>query len=500
MFKKFILASLLFIVGAVGSVSALYYYRDQLPVDIFSKGNTPSSSAYIINVPVAQTGEDFALVVNSVSPSVVNISTLKVESSADTMRDDPLYNLFDDFFSPQGDPSGARPERARDLGSGLIVSTDGYILTSAHVVANSYRIQVTLYDRRVFEGKLIGADPKTDLAVIKIDATELQTIPWGDSDKIDAGQFVLAIGNPFGLSHSITMGIISAVGRANVGIAEFEDFIQTDAAINPGNSGGPLVNQKGQLVGINTAIFTKTGGYQGIGFAVPVNMARLIMAQLIKHKRVVRGWLGLSMQELSPGLAKSFGHTNKGGALVSDTLRGSPAHEAGIISGDIITDFNGQPIMGHAEMKRLVAMSAPDKKVTILFVRNGKKKSKTIVIGQLKQTPLHDSLQELYGSETDAFAGLSVIALTTDISSQLNLVSDTSGVVVAALEPGTPTYDAGVKRGDLIESIDKQPISSVSQFRKISNSLVPGHPVLVLLNRAGKRFYMTITTEQPDAI
>ena len=490
MFKKFLLILLLLIIGVIGSLSALYYYRDRLPWDPFGPRVPQVARPYVVNVPIAETGDDFSAIANTVSPSVVNISTVKIEQPGTPRRHDPLYDFFSDFFTQPGHEDERRSQS--DLGSGLIVSPDGYILTSSHVVQGAHKITVTLYDRRVFTGRLIGADPKTDLAVIKIDASSLSTIPWGDSDDLMPGQFVLAIGNPFGLSHTVTMGIISAMGRANVGIAEFEDFIQTDAAINPGNSGGPLVNRMGMLVGINTAIFTKSGGYQGIGFAVPGNMARLIMDKLIEKGRVVRGWLGVHLQEMTPELAKKFGHEASGGALVSDTVPDSPARKAGIESGDIILQYDGRPVADHSELRRMVAMSASQKMVKLRVLRDGNHRNITLAVGVMPE-PVALVTEPARREDGDVFSGVSVIALSDEISSQLNLEADAEGVVVAGVEPGSVAAEEGIKRGDVIEGINRQPVGSVSEFRKLANSLVPGETVLVLVNRGGKRTFLTVS-------
>ncbi|HXX56634.1 MAG TPA: Do family serine endopeptidase, partial [Thermodesulfovibrionales bacterium] len=301
---------------------------------------------------ILETSRAFSEIVAAVSPAVVNISSTKV-----IRRDSPAFSEdpFFDFFNPFHDFGLPKKWKEQSLGSGVIVSKDGYIITNNHVVEQSEDIRVTLYDRRSFRGKVVGADPKTDIAVVKISADDLPTAPWGDSDRLQVGEFVLAIGNPFGLSHTVTMGIISAVGRANVGIADYEDFIQTDAAINPGNSGGPLVNIKGELIGINTAIFSRSGGYQGIGFAVPSNMARLVMDQLMKQGRIVRGWLGVSIQDVTPELSQKFGLKDARGALVSDVTKGSPAEKAGIARGDIILEFNGKEITSVGGLRNLVA-------------------------------------------------------------------------------------------------------------------------------------------------
>jgi len=259
---------------------------------------TPRVPAQII-----ETSRAFSEIASAVSPAVVNISTTKViKSETLPFSEDPFF----EFFRPFHDFKMPKQWKEKSLGSGVIVSSEGYIITNNHVVEQSEDMKVTLYDKRRFNGKIVGADPKTDIAVIKISAENLSAVPLGDSDKLQVGEFVLAIGNPFGLSHTVTMGIISAVGRANVGIADYEDFIQTDAAINPGNSGGPLVNTKGEIIGINTAIFSRSGGYQGIGFAVPSNMARLVMDQIMKQGKIVRGWLGVTIQEITPELSRSL--------------------------------------------------------------------------------------------------------------------------------------------------------------------------------------------------
>jgi len=270
-------------------------------------------------------------------PTVVNISTTRVVKSPGGEPLTPFFNdpFFKDFFGDEFFRQFRIPKERREqsLGSGVIVTQDGYIVTNNHVIEKATEIKVVLSDKKEFKGKVIGVDPKTDIAVIKIDSKELPTIPWGDSDKLQVGEYVLAVGNPFGLTNTVTMGIISAVGRANVGVAEYEDFIQTDAAINPGNSGGALVNIKGELIGINTAIFSRSGGYQGIGFAVPANMVKTVMESLVKEGKVIRGWLGVSIQDITPDLAKQFGIKDLKGALVGDVVEGSPAHKAGIKRG-----------------------------------------------------------------------------------------------------------------------------------------------------------------------
>jgi len=294
--------------------------------------------------------KSFSEIVKAVSPSVVNISTTRTVQSPPTLED-----LFE-FLPPYGNAQGKK-WKEMSMGSGVIVSNDGYVLTNYHVVEQADDIRVTLYNRRTFKASIIGADSKTDLAVIKIDVKDLPVAPWGDSDQLQVGDFVLAIGNPYGLTHTVTMGIISAVGRADVGIADYEDFIQTDAAINPGNSGGPLVNIKGEIIGINTAIFSRTGGYQGIGFAVPSNMARIIKDSLIKEGKVVRGWIGIMVQDLTAELAERFNLKEPYGVIITDVTKQSPAYRGGLKRGDIILEYDGKQATESAILKNLVAQS-----------------------------------------------------------------------------------------------------------------------------------------------
>ena len=430
----------------------------------------------------------FAGIVRAVSPAVVNISSRKIAKGDG--------NTNEDLFSPFSDQPRTWSEQ--DLGSGVIVSPDGYIITNNHVIAESEDIQVTLLDKRTFRGEVIGTDPKTDLAVLKISAKDLPVIKWGDSDRLEPGDFAVAIGNPFSLSHTATMGIISAVGRANVGIADYEDFIQTDAAINPGNSGGPLVDEDGEVIGINTAIFSKSGGYQGIGCAGPSNMARLIMDQLISNGRVVRGWLGVTMQELPPDIAGKFDVAKPDGVLVSDTNAGGPAYRAGLKRGDIILEFNGKPVNDPAAFKNMVAQSSPGMAVSLGIVRNGQRFRIKAGIGEYPSEPVKAERRHQASYERrNAFAGLSVMDLTRDIARQLGLPQDEKGVVVADVDEMSAASDSGLKRGDVIEEIDKRPVKSLSEFnRLVSRVQASENTVLLLVSRAGKRFYTALKQYQ----
>ncbi len=316
-------------------------------------------------------------------PAVVNISTTVARKDGPSRQspffDDPFFRRFfgDEFdkrFQPRESP------RQQGTGSGVIVSQDGYIITNNHVVENSDAIEVTLSDKRNFTAKVIGTDSKTDLALLKIEVDGLPALSWGDSRDLQVGEMVMAIGNPFGLTQTVTMGIVSAVGRANVGIVDYEDFIQTDAAINPGNSGGALINLNGELVGINTAIFSRSGGYMGIGFAIPSNMARTIQASLIEHGKVVRGWLGVSIQDLTPDLQEQFQAPDTRGALVSEVVKESPAEEGGLKRGDVIREYNSHDVADTRHLRSLVAESLPNAPVKIAIVRDGKKEELQVTI------------------------------------------------------------------------------------------------------------------------
>lgn len=460
---------------------------------LLSKNLTPLTP-YISNprVPsqIIETTKAFSEIVRAVSPAVVNISTTKViRRDAIPFSDDPFFDLFKGFR----DFGLPKKWKEQSLGSGVIVSSGGYIITNNHVVEQSEDIRVILYDKRSFKGKIVGSDPKTDIAVVKISADKLPVVPLGDSDRLQVGEFVLAIGNPFGLSHTVTMGIISAVGRANVGIADYEDFIQTDAAINPGNSGGPLVNIKGELIGINTAIFSRSGGYQGIGFAVPSNMARSVMDQIMKQGKIVRGWLGVTIQDMTPELSQKFGLKDSKGALVSDVTKGSPAEKAGIMRGDIILEFNGKSIESVGSLRNIVAQSRVDSQVAIKILRNGKEFKVTAVVAELPKEIASGPAEEPSGDiQRNVFSGITVMDLTKEIARQLGISPNERGVVVVRVEQGSEAENAGIKKGDVIEEIDKKKVAGAESFKKITSGIGPDDTTLLLINRGGRRFYLTI--------
>lgn len=439
---------------------------------------------------IQETSKAFSEIVKAVSPSVVNISTTK------TLRRQPTpFDDFFDFLYPFQDGRGKK-WKEQSLGSGVIVSSDGYIVTNHHVIEQSDEIKVILFDKKTYKAKVVGVDPKTDIAIIKIDAKNLQAIQWGDSDKLDVGEFVLAIGNPFGLSNTVTMGIISAVGRADVGIADYEDFIQTDAAINPGNSGGPLVNIKGELIGINTAIFSRTGGYQGIGFSVPSNMVKTVMNQLIKSGKVTRGWMGITIQEITPEIAQKFKLKNTEGALVNDVVKNGPAHKAGITRGDIILEFDGKKVKDVASLRNTVAQTKIGSQVQVKILRGDKVIDLAVTIAELPTDTaelIPSSLNRQNQTEPlNALSGITVTDLTVSIAKQLRLDKNDKGVIVIKVQPGSPADNAGLKKGDVIQEIDRQKINSISDFTKVVSQLKPNDTVLLFIVRGGKKFYTTI--------
>ncbi len=466
----------------------------------------PDASSVPIARPVATapqptlpggSGQTFVDIAKAVKPAVVNIyatkNTGRGEGPHSTPFDDPFFRRFfgDEFFRKFDQQPKDRKERG--LGSGVIVESNGLIITNNHVVGKADEIRVTLSDKREFKAKLIGTDPKTDVAVVRIDATGLPTVPWADSDRLEVGEFVLAVGNPFGLTQTVTLGIVSALGRA-AGIAEYEDFIQTDAAINPGNSGGALVNVRGELVGINTAIFSQSGGNMGIGFAVPSNMAQSIMGQLVQTGKVVRGWLGVSIQDLTPELASQFGLGDTKGVLVSDVMEDSPAKKAGFERADVIVEYDGKPMDSPAHLRNAVAQTPVGKKVTVKIIRDKKPKTIELAIAEQPKTMAQSGDED--GGEsvtpTGVLSGLDVRELTEELANRYGLKSGERGVVVVRVKPGTPAEEIGVREGDLIMEINREAVTSVRAYEKIAGKLPKDHPVLLLLKRQGRTIYLTL--------
>jgi serine protease Do len=448
---------------------------------------------------VTQLSEALSEIATVATPSVVNISTTRViktrEESPFEFFDDPFFRRF--FGEPSPHPNVPRERREQSLGSGVIVSPDGYIVTNNHVIEKASEIKVALSDKRAFKAKLIGADPKTDVAVIKIDAKGLTALPWGDSDKLRVGEVVFAIGNPFGLNQTVTMGVISAVGRANVGIADYEDFIQTDAAINPGNSGGALLNARGELVGINTAIVSRTGGYQGIGFAVPSAMVKLVMESLIKYKKVVRGWLGVSIQEVTSDLAEEFGTKDLKGALVSGVVKNSPAAKAGIRQGDVILQFNGKAVEDTGHLRNMVSQTAPGTTVKVKLLRKKSEVEVEVVVTELPKKLAEAGAAEepMEEQESTALAGVAVRELTPDLARRFGIDEDETGVVIVRVDQNSKASEVGLRPGDVILQINQRDITTLEDYRKATSKIGAKDRILLLVRRKDSDLYVTIKPE-----
>jgi serine protease Do len=440
----------------------------------------------------------FAPIVKKVLPEVVNIASSKVVKAPTGFNGQMPEMQMDPFFRQFfGDNSGRRfnipqmPQEGREhsLGSGVIVSPEGYILTNNHVIDSATDIRVTTYDKHEYKARLIGSDPRTDIAVLKIDAKDLPYITIGDSTKIQVGDYALAIGDPFGVGETVTMGIVSATGRTNLGIEDYEDFIQTDAPINPGNSGGALVNDRGELIGINTAILSHgSGGNQGVGFAVPVNLARNVMDQILKNGKVTRAYLGVSIQDVTPVMAKAFGESEPNGALVGDVSAGSPAQAAGVQKGDIITEVNGKPIADSNQLRMMISMMAPDATANLKIWRNGGAHEMTVKLGVLptKELQAKAGLSNPEGS----LEGVSVETLTPQSARELGLPANTTGVAVTDIKPSSPAAESGLRSGDVIQEVNHQPVKNVSDFdRAMSKS---EKNALLLVNRQGSTMFVAV--------
>ncbi len=427
-----------------------------------------------------------AEVADAVRPSVVNIAT----TSTVTTEDNPEGDLFNDpffrhFFGDQFNHH-KRKYKSAALGSGVIISENGYVLTNNHVVKGAEEIKVVLSDKREFKGKIVGTDPRTDLAVIKINAKDLPAAKLGDSAKLKTGDIVLAVGTPFGLNSTITMGIVSAVGRSNVGIADFEDFIQTDAAINPGNSGGALVNTSGEVIGINTAIFSTSGGYMGVGFAIPSGMAKTVMDSIIKHGKVVRGWLGVSIQDLTPDIAKSLGIKQQTGALVADVVKDSPAEKAGLKRGDVIIAFDGKPTEDSTSLRNMASAAAPGKTVELKIIREGKEKSVTATLAEFKERKVVKKVEY-----NNVLKGLTVQELNASLRDQINVPENMNGVVITDIGADSPAQGI-LQPGDVILEVNRHDVKNLSDYDKRVSKIGKKDSALLLIYREGGTIYITL--------
>jgi len=439
--------------------------------------------------PLAQaTPGSFAELVKEARPSVVNISTVKVIKGGGEREpltpfgpQDPFRDFFDRFFKDQM----PKEFKQQSLGTGFIIDKDGFILTNNHVVEKTDEIKVRLSDDTEYLAQIIGRDPKTDLALIKIEPdNSLHPLPMGDSDKLEVGEWVIAIGNPFGLGNTVTAGIVSAKYR-QIGMGTYENFIQTDASINPGNSGGPLLNIKGEVIGINTAIFSRTGGSVGIGFAIPVNMAKELLPQLKKGK-VVRGWLGVMIQTITPELKDKLDLKDEKGALVADVTSGGPADKAGIKRGDVIVTFDGKEIKEMKDLPYIVGSTPVGKEVTVEVIRKGRIERIEVKIGELEGEK-EAQVEVAEGPKL----GLTVHELTPELARGYGL-TETSGLVAVDVEGNSPASEAGIRPGDLIVEIDQVPVRDLDRFNTIISGYRDGDTVLFLVKRRGTTLYLTL--------
>jgi serine protease Do len=444
----------------------------------------------------------FAPVVKQVAPSVVKVfTTTKPRTmSPRSMPPDDFFRRFfgfgDEFDGSDGNGNprgrGFRAPRQHGLGSGVIVTKDGYILTNNHVVENADDIMVALNDGREFNAKAIGRDPKTDVAVLKIENEDLPFLTLTDSDKLEVGDLVLAIGNPFGIGQTVTMGMVSAKGRTlltgDLGRDRYEDFIQTDAAINPGNSGGALVDTEGRLIGINTAIISETGGNMGIGFAVPVNLARFVMESIIKDGRVIRGYMGVSIQDVSDALAKEFKLKDKHGALVGDVTPKSPAEKAGIKSGDVIVEFNGKPVEDSRTLKLRAAQVPPGSKVQVELVRDGTQKTVAVALEEFPDKDVASRSSRSDKDFADPLDGVTVGDIDRNLRAQMDLPANVRGAVVMKIDPESPSFEHGLREGDVIQEINRQPVRNADDAVKLSENIKNDAVLLKVWSRGGTHY------------
>ncbi len=474
--------------STTGSVSSTHPRTDNQPAPVLT-----AKGKELLN----QFSTAFEAAAARVNPSVVPIFSEQVTSVANPFNspDDPLRQFFgDDFFKHFFGNQGDQKQTVHALGSGVIVSPDGYILTNNHVVDGSDKLTVVLRDKQKYTAKVVGRDPQTDVAVIKIDAKDLPVASLGNSDSLRVGQWVIAVGNPFNLMHTVTAGIISAEGRSSVNLAEYEDFIQTDASINPGNSGGALADLDGNVIGINTAIYSPsgTGGNVGIGFAIPINMAKSVMHQLITKGKITRGYLGLLPQDIDESLAKALRLSSTEGSLVGDVTPGGPAEKAGIRRGDVITSFNGAKIENSTQLRNIVAETEPGSDITLGLIRDSKAIEKSVRLAERPQnlaaSGSPDSQSEKHASER---LGITVQTLTPDLAAHLGYTND-QGVVVTRVESGGPADDAGLQPDDLIKEVDREKITSVDGFNNALAKIHKGDTIALLVQRGRNTFFVAI--------
>lgn len=449
--------------------------KNETPLFLESNRKGGEADAPVKDVPtdILSTQRAFSNVSKKVTPAVVNISTVSRKKIIQ-----PFFEanpFFEDFFG------GPQTRQNKSLGSGFLISRDGYIVTNDHVVRDAESIQVKLSNDKVYDAKVVGGDQKTDIAVIKINAVDLPTAVLGDSDKLEVGQWAIAIGNPFGLDRTMTVGVISATGRSNMGIETYENFIQTDASINPGNSGGPLLNVYGEVIGINTAI---VAAGQGIGFAIPVNMAKPIFSQLIAKGSVSRGYMGVTIQPVTEDLAKSFGLSKAKGALINDVIKGGPADKAGVRQGDVITGLNGNEVKDPSHLQRLVAETGIGKNAKITIFRDGKVLELNITLASADAAPRQRQKSERGGSQPGG--DIDLLGLSVENSDQGD------GVVVIDAVRGGAAAESGIKRGDVIVSINRKRTANTMEYARVIQQASRTGNLTILVRRGDASIYFAL--------
>ncbi len=485
-FKGVILVALVSLVVGLGISGSLDWLAPSRAVNLMGEAGNAD--------PRPNQLPDFVVLAKKLKPLVVNISTTQVSEGRGSQEfgspfgdEDPFNDFWRRFF---GGPVPRGPQRQRSLGSGFIIDGDGSILTNNHVVENAQKIVVKLAaDDQQYEAKVIGRDPKTDIAVIKINAkTSLPTATLGDSDRLEVGEWVVAIGNPFGLDSTVTSGIVSAKGR-HIGQGPYDNFIQTDASINPGNSGGPLINLRGEVIGINTAIFSRTGGNMGIGFAIPINLVKEVLPQLRGKGKVTRGFLGVLIQKVTPEIAESLGMDKGYGALVANVTKDGPADKAGVKVGDVIVEFDGKEVKDSSDLPIIVARTPVDKRARMKVLRDKKEISLTVSVGELKDEEVVASAPE------KGELGLAVQRLTPQMAESLGL-DRTEGVVVTAVEPGSAADEAGIRRGDVIMEVDRKTIRNLDEYKKAVAGIRKGRGVLFLVRRGDSTLFLALKPQR----
>ena len=448
-----------------------------------------------ISVPLDETSvpreSSYAPVVEKVAPAVVKVettTTIKPSPQAEMPgMDDPFWQqFFGRQFRMQ--PRQQGPLHQHGIGSGVIITKDGYIITNNHVVDGASEVKVTMTDGREYTAKVIGRDPKSDVAVVKINADNLPTVPVADSDKVEVGDVVLAVGNPFGVGQTVTKGIVSATERGGMGIEDYEDFIQTDAAINPGNSGGALVDINGRLIGINTAILSRSGGSQGVGFAIPSDIARNVMQSLVAYGHVTRGYLGVSIQSITPTLADEFKLKEVHGALVSDVMPDSPAAKAGIKDGDVVLNFNGKKVADSRHLQLEVADVKPGSTVPMEVLRNGEKQTLQVTVKQLPGTEQLAENNSDSSADTGTLNGVGVGDLDQQARTQFNIPKNVSGAIITQVDPSSPSADAGLKPGDVIEEINHHAVKDANDAVSLTTSPTDKRTLLRVWANGGSHY------------